>query len=175
MFEYRPSFKLLITGNEAPYLRSIGPEFRRRFHVYNFTRGVSNPDPQLSEKLKAEAGAILRWMIEGAVRYYSEGLAPSPAIEAANAAYFEANDLIQQWMNERCDVGEDCRIEGGLAYGDYKIWCENQGLTRPWTRQRFTSKLKAKGIESKTGTFPGHPNSVRGYFGIELSRGIDIF
>ncbi|WP_052223154.1 phage/plasmid primase, P4 family [Novosphingobium malaysiense] len=49
LFEFRPEFKLLITGNEAPSLRSVGPEFRRRFHVLKFSRGVTAPDPYLTE------------------------------------------------------------------------------------------------------------------------------
>lgn len=174
VFEYRPSFKLLITGNEAPHLRSVGPEFRRRFHVYRFTRGVANPDPHLPEKLRAEADAILCWMIEGAVEYYKEGLAPSPAVEMANAEYFEANDLIQQWLNECCEVGDGHRVEGSIAYADFMEWCTAQGFRFPMTRPRFTSKLKAKGIESKTATLTGHENSVRCYIGIRLISSLNL-
>lgn len=170
VFEFRPSFKLLITGNEMPQLRSVGPEFRRRFHVYKFTRGVAHPDPHLLEKLQAEAGAILRWMIEGAVNYYLDGLVPSPMVEAANGEYFEANDLIQQWMDECCEVGPDYRVEGSAAYADFAQWCTDQGFRFPMTRPRLTAKLKAKGIESKTATLPEHPNSVRCYIGIRLAR-----
>lgn len=169
VFEYRPSFKLLITGNEAPQLRSVGPEFKRRFHVYKFTRGVANPDAELFEKLKAEAGAILRWMIEGAVRYYREGLAPSLAVQAANAEYFEANDLIQQWIVECCEVGDEFRVVGGEAYMNYVAWCEAQGIKFPLTRPRFTAKLAAKGFTSGTGHISGRDNSARCYFGLRLS------
>lgn len=169
VFEFRPSFKLLITGNEAPSLRSVGPEFRRRFHVYRFTRGVANPDPHLPEKLRAEAGAILRWMIDGAIRYYRDGLTPSPAVEAANREYFEDNDLIQQWINECCIPGDDCRVEGALAYENFVAWATAQGFRLPLTRPRFSSKLKAKGIAVKTATVPNRPAPVRCYMGIQLN------
>lgn len=168
VFEYRPSFKLLITGNEAPRLRSVGPEFKRRFHVYNFTRGVASPDAELSEKLRAEGGAILAWMIEGAIRYYKEGLQRSPLVEAANAEYFEANDLIQQWLNECCQIGEECRVEGSVAYGNFVDWCTDQGFRHPISRMTFTAKLKSKGIENKTAAIKGRDNSVRCYIGIVL-------
>ena len=168
VFEYRPSFKLLITGNEAPRLRSAGPEFRRRFHVYNFTRGVASPDAELSEKLRAESGAILRYAIEGAIKYYSEGLSRSPAVDAANAEYFEANDLIQQWLNECCEVGPDRRVEGIVAYQNYVSWCADQGVKFPIQRQSFTSRLKSKSIDSRTATIKGRSNSVRCYIGIDL-------
>lgn len=168
LFEFRPEFKLLITGNEAPSLRSVGPEFRRRFHVLKFTRGVTAPDPYLTDKLKAEAGAILRWMIEGAVLYYQEGLAPSPAVKAATAEYFEENDTIQQWLNESTETGPDWRTKADLVYANYRAWASAQGFNYPLTRPKFTSKLKAKGIICKTGTVPGASNSVRCYFGIKI-------
>lgn len=168
VFEYRPSFKLLITGNEAPRLRSVGPEFRRRFHVYKFVRGVPNPDPHLPDKLRAEAPAILRWMIEGAKRFYQGGLPISPAVEAANAEYFEANDLIQQWLAERCEASPGYRVEASVAYADFVEWCAGQGFRHPINRPKFTAKLGDKGIESKTATVPERANSVRCYIGIRL-------
>ena len=168
LFEFRPEFKLLITGNEAPSLRSVGPEFRRRFHVLKFTRGVAAPDPHLVEKLRAEAGAILHWMIEGAVRYYSEGFEPSPAVKAATAEYFEENDTIQQWLNDSAEVGSDLVEKGDRVYENYRFWAAAQGFSYPLTRNKFSSKLKAKGIPSKPHHLPGELNSVRCYLGIRL-------
>lgn len=168
LFEFRPEFKLLITGNEAPSLRSVGPEFRRRFHVLKFTRGVAAPDPYLTDKLKAEAGAILRWMIAGAVHYYEEGLETSPAVKAATAEYFEENDTIQQWLDESTEAGDDVRAKANLVYANYRAWASTQGFNYPLTRPKFTSKLKAKGIICKPGSIPGEANSVRCYFGIKI-------
>jgi P4 family phage/plasmid primase-like protien len=168
LFEFRPEFKLLITGNEAPSLKSVGPEFRRRFHVLKFTRGVAAPDPYLTDKLKAEAGAILRWMIDGAVLYHQEGLEPSPAVRVATAEYFEENDAIQQWLDESAEVGADYREKADRVYANYRAWATGQGFNFPLTRPKFTAKLKAKGIVCKTASVLGEPNSVRCYMGIKI-------
>ncbi|MDA9918453.1 phage/plasmid primase, P4 family [Erythrobacter sp.] len=168
LFEFQPEFKLLITGNEAPSLRSVGPEFRRRFHVLKFIRGVAAPDPYLTEKLKAEAGAVLRWMIDGAALYYKEGLTPSPAVKSATAEYFEENDTIQQWLNESTESGEEFRTKGETGYANYRAWAAAQGFNYPLTRPKLTSKLKAKGIICKTGTVKGETAPVRCYFGIRI-------
>lgn len=168
LFEFRPEFKLLITGNEAPSLRSVGPEFRRRFHVLKFTKGVAVPDPYLTDKLKAEAGAILRWMIEGAVLYYQEGLEPSPAVKAATAEYFEENDTLQQFLDESVELGPDFREKADWVYANYRGWASKQGFKYPMTRPKFTAKLKAKGIICKTASLPGEDNSVRCYIGIKI-------
>ena len=170
VFEFKPEFKLLVTGNEAPSLRSVGKEFRRRFHTYQFTRGVKEPDPHLPEKLRQEAGRILRWMIDGSVRYYQSGLFPSPAVEAANEEYFLDNDYIQQWLAEMTEESPDVRVEAQEAYSEFRHWCEMQGVRFPPTRPNFTKKLKAKGIICKTATVAGRDHPVRAFIGIRLIR-----
>ena len=63
-FEYTPQFKLLIAGNHKPGLRSVDEAIRRRLHLIPFTITIpaEERDPELSDKLKAEASAILNWM-----------------------------------------------------------------------------------------------------------------
>lgn len=167
LFEYRPEYKLLITGNEAPNLRSVGPEFRRRFHVLKFNKGVTNPDPRLTDKLKAEAGTILCWMIEGAVRYCKEGLKPSPAVIASTNEYFEENDPVQQFLDECTTCSPELKQHGDALYQQYRLWAEAQGYRFPLTRPKFTQRLKAKGYPSETASLPGFSNSVRCYVGLK--------
>ena len=83
---------------------------------------------QLTEKFRAEAGAILRWMIEGAGRYYREGFEPSPAVRAATAEYFEDNDTMQQFMNDCVVCGPEFREKADTVYSRYQQWAEGQGF-----------------------------------------------
>jgi putative DNA primase/helicase len=55
-FEYNPQFKLFITGNHKPSLRSVDEAIRRRFHLIPFTVTIppEQRDPDLAEKLKTE-------------------------------------------------------------------------------------------------------------------------
>jgi len=169
IFEFQPEFKLLITGNEAPSLRSVGPEFRRRFHVLKFTRPVTQPDRLLGEKLRNEADKILRWMIDGAIRYYAEGLEPSPAIKAATADYFEENDALQQFLDDRTELVREHKERCDRVYEVYQQWAEAQGFRYPLPRPKFTTKLKAKGIISKTAAIAGEKHPVRCYIGVRLT------
>jgi phage/plasmid-associated DNA primase len=171
VFDFKPEFKLLVTSNDPPSLRSVGPEMRRRFHVYAFTRSVSNPDTHLRQRLQEEAGAILRWMIEGAVAYYRQGLFRSPVVEAANDEYFLDNDPVQQWLDERTEKGEGFRVESAEAYSDFVAWSEAAGSRHPMTRPTFTKRLRAKGIENTTGVVERGANPVRIYSGIRLIAG----
>ena len=78
-FTFVPRFKLTISGNHKPALRGVDNSTRRRFNIVPFTRRPATPDPELSEKLKTEWGAILRWMIEGCLEWQRSGPArPRP-------------------------------------------------------------------------------------------------
>jgi putative DNA primase/helicase len=70
-FEFTPQFKLLITGNHKPGLRSVDQAIRRRFYLLPFvvTIPAEDRDLELAEKLKAEWPSILAWMIEGCLAW----------------------------------------------------------------------------------------------------------
>ena len=63
-FEFEPAFKLIITGNHKPGLRSVDEAMRRRFHLIPFAAKIpaEKRDPKLIEKLNAELPGILTWM-----------------------------------------------------------------------------------------------------------------
>src|SRR5258708_17389891 len=69
-FDYLPQFKVWISGNHKPGLRSVNEAIKRRMNMLLF--GVTIPegerDKDLGEKLKAEWPAILRWIIDGCLR-----------------------------------------------------------------------------------------------------------
>ena len=108
-------------------------------------------------------------MIDGAVQYLNEGLEPSPSVKAATAEYFEENDTIQQWLNENAQMCSEHVEKGDRVYDSYRDWATRQGFSYPFTRNKFSSKLRAKGIVSKPHHYPGENNSVRCYVGIKLT------
>ena len=168
LFTFIPRFKLLVTANEPPRLKSVGRDMSRRFQVYKFTRGVSEVDTSLPEKLRAEAGKILGWMIRGAQRYYSEGLVRSPAVEAATAEYFSDNDNVQQWMDECTVRGEDFRMSQASAYESVSENMKTNGVRYIPTRVQFQNKLAAKGIVKKNAVVLKGQAPVPALIGIRL-------
>jgi putative DNA primase/helicase len=94
-FEYLPQFKLVIAGNHRPALRAVDEAIRRRLHLipYTITIPPEDWDETLTECLKAEWPGILAWMIEGCLRWQSEGLNPPKAMLEATAEYLAAEDV----------------------------------------------------------------------------------
>ncbi|WP_168175042.1 phage/plasmid primase, P4 family [Polaromonas sp. C04] len=147
-FEYTPQFTLLIAGNHQPTFRSIDEAIRRRVLLvpFNVTIPQEKRDPQLSEKLKAEGPAILRWCIDGAVAWYREGLKPPASVEAASADYLDGEDLVGEFLDE-CTVG----MHGGSVqthdlYQRFRSWCGMRGMHSPWSQRAMTLALKERGL-----------------------------
>jgi putative DNA primase/helicase len=86
-FEFMPQFKLIISGNHKPGLRSVDEAIRRRFNLVPFSVTIpqAERDIELSEKLKAEWPGILAWMIGGCLQWQQIGLAPPRCVTEATS------------------------------------------------------------------------------------------
>src|SRR6516165_8725354 len=120
-FEYLPQFKLLLIGNHQPNLRNIDDAAKRRFNIVPFTHKPPTPDRDLMTKLHAEWPGILRWLIDGCLAWQRVGLVRPPVVTEATAEYFEEQDTIRHWIEERCHTGK-----GGL-------WCSSTDLFTSWS------------------------------------------
>ena len=105
-FEFQPVFKLLIAGNHRPSLRTVDEAMQRRFRMLPFTTTIpeAERDPRLIEHLRAEWPGILRWAIDGCLEWQSSGLCAPEAVREASTAYLQAEDVLQQWIDECCDL-----------------------------------------------------------------------
>lgn len=169
-FTYKPQFKLLVTANNPPRLRSVGRDMSRRFHVQNFRFPVKNPDRQLTAKLEAVATMTLGWMIDGAVKYYRDGLARSPSVERDTAEYFLDNDCAEQWIEHCAELGEGFRMLQTTAYESFRAFMEGQGYPphRIPLRSTFQKALEPKGIIVKNAVIERGKSPEPALVGIRL-------
>jgi putative DNA primase/helicase len=149
-FEFTPQLKLVITGNHKPGLRSVDEAMRRRFNLIPFTVTIPphERDQQLAEKLKAEWPGILQWMIDGCLAWQREGLNPPQAVNAATAAYLEAQDSVAGWLDECCDLDPNSWERSPTLFASWKTFAERSGHFAGDTKT-FRDRLEARGIEHK--------------------------
>ena len=85
-FTYTPQFTLMVYGNHKPGLKSVDDAMRRRIKLIPFTVTIPEHkrDKELTEKLKTEWPAILRWMIEGCLIWEREGLVAPKVVEVCH-------------------------------------------------------------------------------------------
>ncbi len=162
-FEFVPQFKLLIVGNHKPSIRNVDEAMRRRLHMVPFTITIppAKRDKTLPERLLAERDGILAWALEGCLQWQRVGLQPPPAVMAATDEYFEAEDAIGRWIDERCDLGSQCTEASNALFADWKLWAEKNG-EYAGSNKRFAETLIGRGLER------WRSSQAKGFRGIAL-------
>jgi putative DNA primase/helicase len=147
-FEYLPQFKLLIAGNHKPAIRNVDEAMKRRLHLIPFTVTIPSErrDGRLTEKLLAERDGILAWAVAGCLAWQRDGLQPPPAVVSATDEYFEAEDALGQWIEERCEQHPEARISTSDLYTDWREWAERAG-EYVGSIKRFVETLLSRGFE----------------------------
>jgi putative DNA primase/helicase len=165
-FDFVPTFKLFITGNHKPRLNSVDEAMRRRLLVVPFTVQIppAERDPKLKDKLVAEHPAILRWCIDGCLEWQRVGLAPPPSVRATTDTYFADQDLIAQWLDERCnDALAATFTRTADLFASWKAWCETNNIP-PGSANALSDTLADRG---HTRTRHGKQRD-RGFYGLEV-------
>lgn len=166
-FTYLPQFKLFISGNHKPPLRNIDEAIRRRFNMVPFNVKIRNPVPDLAEQLKSEWQGILQWMVEGCVEWLENRLNPPISVTSATAEYFDAEDVLSMWLEQKCLLGAHRYARSGDLFRSWEKWAKGAGEA-PGTQKRFTQNLISRGFQVKKSD--GYPT----FSGIEVVRPKDF-
>ena len=121
-FEFRSQFKLIIVGNHAPRTKGRSPAMERRLRIVPFVHRPATPDADLKDKLRAEYPAILRWAIDGCLAWQRDRLGTARAIAAATGDYFESQDVMAQWIADRCRVDPAGTEKPAALHADFQAW-----------------------------------------------------
>lgn len=164
-FTFARSHKTMVLGNHMPRLADVTHAIRRRVQMVPF-RAVFEPapGPGMRERLKAEAGgAILAWAIEGAKLWAEHGTAPPAAVRDMTTGYLIDQDVLGQWLGERCERGVKFSERSSVLHKSYSAWCEHSG-TRPESVVRFAEKMVAAGFEKR------HTAVGKLFYGVRLHQ-----
>jgi putative DNA primase/helicase len=165
-FTFLPQFKIFMIGNHKPQLATVNDAARRRFNILPFLNKPPTPDPKLKQKLQAEYPAILHWMIEGCLDYQKNGLTVPEAVCKATNEYFDEQDLLGQWVQEKCECGTGKKEIASALYGSWKEFAEKSG-GKPGSTATFGSMLKQRGYDKTK-------SSVYYYLGIKLRETVSF-
>lgn len=126
-FEFKPHFKLWISGNHQPVLKNPDPAMRRRLHLVPLTFVPPKPDKTLDGVLAAELPGILQWAIDGCLTWQRAGLEPPAIVQEAVAEYFEEQDSLAAWIEERTEKAPDVATRSSDLYADWCIFARMRG------------------------------------------------
>jgi putative DNA primase/helicase len=151
---FTPKFLPVVVGNDIPRLRKVNYAIMRRLSLIPFTNEVSEEkkDIELAEKLKAEWPGILRWLIDGCLRWQKGGklhtLRP-PVVKQTTTNYLEGEDVRGNW--EKASIVKTGKETDRVSAKDLFIhswmpWAENAGETAG-LRRALTNYLKVNGYK----------------------------
>ena len=166
-FEFLPQFKLFVAGNHKPAIRNIDEAMRRRLHLIPFTITVppEKRDKHLQQKLLAERDGILAWAVAGCLEWQRLGrLDPPQVVLDATNEYFEGEDAMGRWMDERCVMHANAKALTAELFNDWKGWSESAGEFYG-TQKRFADLLLTRGVEKWRNSM-----GLRGFRGIGLKQ-----
>ncbi len=162
-FDFDPQLTLMIAGNNQPSFRGVDEAIRARVVLVPFTVTIppEKRDKGLSDKLKAEGPAILRWAIDGALQWLERGLDVPAKVAAASAEYMDDEDMLGQFLGDDCEEVRGHFTSAQDLHHRFVQWCDAQGL-KPWTQLTLIKEIKTRGFE------PAKSNGRRGLKGMKL-------
>ena len=132
-FNFRPSHKLVVVGNNRPQIEA-SPSMRRRYVEIDCNRTFAGPEVihDLPARLVAEAPAILHRLIQAGAAVFRGGLHPPDAIRRDTAEVFDAADPIAPWRAERCEFDPTHRVFIADLWSDFMA--SLNGSPNPFTK-----------------------------------------
>lgn len=164
-FDFAPTHKLIIAANHKPGLRGIDEAIRRRILIAPFTVQIpkAERDTKLARKLQVEWPAILRWMIDGCIKWKQDGLNVPVIVRDTTDEYLNAQDVLAQWLDENVHCGDDRAFTRTKdLFKRWKKWCEARNHFAG-TELAFADDLADRGFERH------HRKDGRGFKGLWLT------
>lgn len=156
---FKSSHMVILDTNSMPHADAGDYAFFQRLRCVNFPLSyVDEPeetferkkDPYLKAALTQESSGILAWLIHGCIEYQKHGLKEPAAVKAAVLAYRDSEDIIMQFLDERCNTSAHARSTGAKdLYDAYRIWCIESGV-KSASMQKFGRYMTARYRNSHT-------------------------
>jgi putative DNA primase/helicase len=155
-FDFHPEFKLWLRGNHKPAITGTDDGIWRRIHLVPF--GVQfteeSKDVDIGVKLQRELDGILAWCVQGCVEWRRQGLNPPDKVVAAIKEYREDSDMLAQFIEDQCQIGEGLKTGCKPLFDKFVEWT---GHDTKMTNRSFAPAMEVKG-------FPKSSRTNQGYF-----------
>jgi P4 family phage/plasmid primase-like protien len=131
--EIEPTWTVFMPTNHKPIIKGSDNGIWRRMGMLPFERNfetdkVRVKDGKRAEKLLAELPGILNLIVRAGLKYRAEGLMPPGKVLAARDSYRAQMDLLAEWLDECCEVGEGHVCEVRNLWLSWETFAKSRGL-----------------------------------------------
>lgn len=155
-FEFRPDFKLVLSGNHKPEIGGVdhGIWRRIRFVPWPVTIGDDEKRPMddVMRELWGEASGILNWLIAGTISYLNDGLKTPQQVLDATAEYREEMDPVGTFAGECIEAvpaGDGGKVISFVyareMFKAFQAWGHHNAV-RAWKEKAFATAMSQKGF-----------------------------
>lgn len=148
-FSFKPTHKIFLAANHKPVIRGTDHAIWRRMRLIPFEVTIPEqeriPFGKLMATFQKEAAGILAWAVKGCLDWQANGLGTPEAVKVATEAYRNEMDIIGDFLDEHCILGEGYIAKASNLYAAYKAWCEASG-EMPLSQKAFGGRLTERGF-----------------------------
>ncbi|SDN95866.1 putative DNA primase/helicase [Actinomyces ruminicola] len=145
---FTPTHTALMVTNHLPRVAGDDPAVWRRIRVipFDFVVPEADRDPELGEKLKLEADAVLAWALEGWRDYQTtNGMPKAAKVTEATDAYQAESDTVTRFISEACVTAPAARVGVQELFGEFQEWAAADGAD-PIGRHAFARQIESRGF-----------------------------
>ncbi len=180
---FKPRQKCIVSTNHLPDLGTVNAAIDERLLVVRFpvlfktmseseveSKFVRRADPNLKQKDEENLPVFLKWLVEGAVRWYSDSstsfktLAP-PAVEQAGKEYVDMYDTLVPFICARCIRGVDLKVTTCELLDAYNAYY--YGSSRKAINARELAEMMRRDKDFQQAENIGR-KSLNGYSGLRM-------
>ncbi|RFT91680.1 phage/plasmid primase, P4 family [Staphylococcus haemolyticus] len=144
-FEFTPQFKLWMATNHKPYVRGRDDGIWRRFVIIPFDKQIpiNEIDRELTNKLKRELPAIMKWCVDGFLEWQRIGLSEPAIIKEQRDEYRTEMDSISSFIEECCEIDYKYRVSASELFNAYDNWAKRNNQHK-MTNVKFATEVLKK-------------------------------
>lgn len=139
-FTFLPSHKLWIFGNHKPRISGTDEGIWRRIRVIPFNVTIPKeqrrPMSDILQIFRDEMPGILTWAINGCVLWQVNRFPLPNAVREATAEYRNEQDLVQQFLEEECEMKVEFSTSKDDLYKAWRDWCDKAGENEAMKRSK---------------------------------------
>lgn len=156
VFEFLPKFVAILSGNHKPSISGSDYGIWRRVLLVHWSQTIGDNEriefPELMAMFDEERAGILNWLVEGALIYMRDGLAPHipAAVKAFTDDYRKDRDNISVFAEHMVEAAPGETVQAGVLFKSYEDWCQASAMV-PAKQRTFGDRMGELGYRKIAG------------------------